>query len=94
MSVERNRHGWVNEVRESDAAVCWYSGEVNCVFSREERNALRDSDIWDMKRSFSADHGFSAFSNGRVGTDGSASEAANGCSVNCSVGDICRTRAR
>jgi len=37
------------------------------------------------KMSFSVNHGFSAFENGWVGSDGSASEAVNGCRVDCSV---------
>ena len=38
------------------------------------------------KMSFSVDHGFSAFENGCVGSDGSTSEAVNGCRVDCNVG--------
>ena len=38
------------------------------------------------KMSFSVDHGFSAFENGCVGSEGSACEAVNGCRVDCSVG--------
>jgi len=53
------------------------------------------------KMSFSVDHGFSAFENGWVGSDGRASEAVNGCRVDCSVGgsetslgDIFKARSR
>ena len=84
--------------------VCWRSRDVNFVFSRgKERYALRDSEIRDVaaKMSFSVDHGFSAFENGWVGSDGSASEAVNGCRVDCSVGgsegspeDMFKTRSR
>ena len=59
------------------------------MFSRgKERYALRDSDTREVaaKMSFSVDHGFSAFENGCVGSDGSASEAVNGCRVDCNVG--------
>lgn len=39
-----------------------------------------------VKMSFSVDHGFSAFENGWVGSDGSASDVVNGCRVDCRVG--------
>ena len=50
------------------------------------------------KMLFRVDHGFSAFENGWVGSEGSASEAVNECRTDCSVGgseasleDILRT---
>ena len=69
--------------------VCWCNRDVNFVFSRgKERYVLRDSEIRDVaaEMSFSVDHGFSAFKNKWVGSDGSVSEAVNEYRADCSVG--------
>ena len=39
-----------------------------------------------VSMSSSVDHGFSAFENGCMGSDGSTPEAVNGCRVDCNVG--------
>lgn len=55
----------------------------------------------DSRTSFSVNHGFSTFKDGRIGSDGSTSEAVNGRRVCCGVGgsevsleDIFKTRSR
>ena len=74
------------------------------MFSRgKERYVLKHSDVRDVaaKTPFDVNHGFLAFTNGWVGSDGSKSETANECRVDNSAGssgvsleDIFKARSR